>query len=213
MASFPTMANPTKAISRGLLFAMFRPAFWRNWSPETGVKTRYVRTVPFGLRSRTLTIPGVWLSKLDVRRSVHRVAENTNIFRIDQGAPHEQWDIYSLSLPQSLLHSEVRIVVDSHDAAALVGFGTPYYRVNNALPGVSFSRLFVSVAISLGYLFLLFFPVFWVIRNVRKRFDIETLLAAAILTSLLCFLLFLRVSFAAIGRTVAACGCWVHWDW
>jgi hypothetical protein len=178
--------------------------FWRNYSPETGVRPGYVRTAPFELMSRTLIIPvygfpnsmyaGLYVESLKAR----------TIFRIDKGAAHNQWDIYSLSLPQSLIHSELRIVAYSNNAAALVGFGTPYYRVNNSLPGVSFSRLFVSVAISLGYLFLLFFPVVWIIRNVRKRFDIETLLAAAILTSCFCFLLFFcAYSFAAIGRTIA----------
>jgi hypothetical protein len=176
--------------------------FWRNYSPETGVRPGYVRTVPFELKSGTLTIPVYGFPNSMFAGLYVESLKTQTTFQIDKGASHNQWDIYSLSLPQSLVHSEVRIVAYSNNAAALVGFGTPYYRENNALPGVSFSRLFVSVAISLGYLFLLFFPIFWVIRNVRKRFDIETLLAAAILTSLLCFLLFFcAYSFAAIGRT------------
>src|ERR1043166_1340900 len=124
-------------------------------------------------------------------------------FAIRDGAAPAHWQPATLVLPESLLNTSVRIVAYSTNPQTYIGVGTPYYRSNSAIPGLFVSKLFAVAVLSLAYLLLLFFPVFYWLRHLQTFGPVERLLATLVLTSLLSVsLLFLAFYFPTAARFV-----------
>lgn len=177
---------------------------WNNYSVATGLAPGRLETLPFLLEKEELFIPvlgfpnsvyaGIYLeSQIDKSR-----------IWINAGAAHEQWQSAAVTVPTALLHTPVRLIVYSNRKDIAVGAGTPYYRVNQPLPWLSFSKLVGAVAFSLLYLFLLFLPAAYLLKRVTALAGPENCLAAFVLTALCSLALFYVASCSpTLGRALA----------
>jgi hypothetical protein len=177
---------------------------WNNYSVATGLAPGRLETLPFLVDKEELFVPvigfpnsiyaGIYLeSQLDKSR-----------IWINAGAAHEQWQSAVVTVPPALLHTPVRLVAFSNLKDIAIGVGTPYYRLNEPLPWLSFSKLFGSVAFSLFYLLLLFFPAFYVLKRVTALAPLDNSLAAFVSTALCSLALFYLASCSpTVGRAIA----------
>lgn len=178
--------------------------FWRNYTPAKGRMPAQLRSAPFVLRNNRVIIPvvgfpnsedaGIYLeSEIDHQR-----------FWIRDGGAHLEWQPFTLSLPKSLTNTPVRLIAFSKSTQAYVGVGTPYFRTNRALPGLAFSKILGAVFVSVGYLLLLFFPLFYWLTRFKTFAPTERVLACFVLTSVLSLpLFFLAFYFPTAGRLFA----------
>ncbi len=170
--------------------------FWTNYSSERGIFTGQVSSSFFVLKDCLMIIPvfgfpnseeaGVYVeSEIDHRR-----------FAIRDGAAPAQWQPATIALPKSLIGTSVRIVAYSRSPQIYIGVGTPYYRSDNPIPGLLFSKLFAVALLSLTYLALLFFPVFYWLPRLEDFAPVERTLATLVVTSLLSVSLFFLAFYA-----------------
>lgn len=177
--------------------------FWRNYSPGKGLSPGRMSSSFFVLESCRLIVPVVGFPNSEDAGLYVESEIDRRQFAIRDGAAHTQWQPFTLFLPKSLINTPVRIVAYSRSTQAYIGVGTPYYRTNNALPGLLFSKLFAAVLLSLTYLLILFFPVFHWLPRLRSFAPVERMLASLVLTSLLSVpLFFLAFYFPPISRLV-----------
>lgn len=163
---------------------------WRNFTPERGATAGRLESPVFVLERADLFVPvvgypdsqyaSVYLeSQIDQRR-----------FWINAGAGHEQWQSVAITVPKAFVHAPVRLIAYSDLAGVYIGAGTPYYRINPALPWLPFSRTFSSALFSSCYLLLLFFPAVYLLRRYTRLTTIESWLPAFVLTALAALALF-----------------------
>lgn len=177
---------------------------WRNFIPEAGVSSGRLESPPFVLEKAELFVPvtgypnsqyaGVYLeSQIDKSR-----------FWINAGAAYGQWQSVEISVPKALVHTPVRLIAFSNLQGLYLGSGTPYYRVNPALPWLPFSRIFSGVLFAGCYVFLLFFPAFYLLGRCTRLTRVGSLIPALVLTSLAALILFYVCHlFPALARAVA----------
>jgi hypothetical protein len=203
----PSFFGHSKAGPRDLPGPIVRsPDFrlWSNYSVATGLAPGRLESLPFLLDKEELFVPvigfpnsvyaGIYLeSQLDQRR-----------IWINAGAAHEEWQSAVVTVPSAMLHTPVRLVAYSSLNGIAVGVGTPYYRLNNPLPGLSFSKLFGSVAFSLCYLLVLFFPAFYLLKRGAALSAPENCMAAFVITAFCSLALFYLASCSpTLGRAIA----------
>ena len=157
---------------------------WRNFTPEGGVSAGRLESPAFVLERAELFVPivghpnskyaGVYLeSQIDKHR-----------FWINSGAAHGEWQSAAITVPKALVHTPVRLIAYSDRQGIYVGTGTPYHRLNSALPWLPFSRTFSSVLFASCYVLLLFFPAFYLLGRYTRLSRVGSLLPAFVLTSL-----------------------------
>ena len=111
-------------------------------------------------------------------------------FWINAGAAYGRWQAVAIKVPKTLTHTPVRLIAYSDVEGIYVGTGTPYHRLNSALPWLPFSRTFSSVLFASCYVLLLFFPAFYLFGRHTRLTSVGTLLPALVLTSLAALALF-----------------------
>jgi hypothetical protein len=195
-----------------------RSHFWRNYTPETGVRPAMAHTAWFTSSKNEFFLPVVGFPNSKDAGVFVEAKKDSRMFTVPIGASHLRWQACHVILPGSLAGAEVRINAFSRSKAAYIGFGTPYYRFDYSLPGLNFARFVTATSIALLYLILLFFPVFHLLshRVTTLRFY-DRLSVALIVTSFVCFLLFFVSYFApTLGKIVVFAWlllalCWVTW--
>lgn len=181
---------------------------WRNFIPEAGVSSGRLESPPFVLEKADLFVPvtgypnsqyaGVYLeSQIDKSR-----------FWINAGAGYGQWQSAAISVPKALVHTPVRLIAYCNLQGIYLGVGTPYYRVNPALPWLPFSRVFSSVLFSICYVPLLFFPAFYLLGRYARLTPVGRLMPALILTSLAALTLFYVCHLSPVFAGAVA-GLWI----
>jgi hypothetical protein len=164
--------------------------FWYNYSPGTGLAPGRLETVPFVLEKAELFIPTFGFPNAkDAGIYLESMVDGSRI-AVNPGAAHEQWQATANKLPDSLVHTAVRLVAYSNAKDVPIGLGTPYYRMNGSLPGAAFSQLFGCALFASCYVLLLLFPAFDLVSRFTKLNTIETWLAAFVLSALCSLALF-----------------------
>jgi hypothetical protein len=158
------------------------PRFWYNYSPGTGATIGRLETKPFELEQAELFIPTFGFPNAKEAGAYVESMGDGRRFPVNPGATHQEWQATAHKLPDSLVHTPVRLVAYSNDYTP-IGVGTPYYRVSRALPGLAFSQLFGAGLFSIGYLLLLLLPAFQLVGRLSKVSTIETWLAAFVLAA------------------------------
>jgi hypothetical protein len=177
--------------------------FWYNYSPGTGSTNGRLETMPFVLEKADLYLPtfgfpnhkevGIYLESLG---DGHR-------YPISPGAAHLEWQATANQFPLSLVHTSVRLVAYSN-ATDSIGIGTPYYRINDSLPGLAFSQVFGAALFSTGYVLLLLFPAFFLVSRFTKVNTVEAWIAAFVLSAVFSLVLFYGCYFFPVmARAVA----------
>ena len=157
---------------------------WRNFSPGAGVSPGRLESPFFVLERAKLFVPVLgYPNSRYVGLYLESQIDQSRLW-INAGAAHEQWQSVALTVPKAFLHSPVRLVAYSDLKEAYIGTGTPYYRLNDPLPGLAFSRLFAGVFFSSCYLFLLFFPAFYLFGRYTRRSMVNSWLPAFVLSAL-----------------------------
>ncbi|MEY2562662.1 MAG: hypothetical protein QOH88_855 [Verrucomicrobiota bacterium] len=159
------------------------PRFWYNYSPGTGSTIGRLETKPFVLEQAELIIPTFGFPNAKGAGAYVESMADGRRFPVNPGATHQEWQASEHKLPDSFVHTPVRLVAYSDDHTA-IGVGTPYYRVSRALPGLAFSQLFGAGLFSIGYLLLLLLPAFQVVDRLFKASLAETWLTAFVLAAL-----------------------------
>jgi len=177
--------------------------FWRNLT-QKGSVPGHLRSVPFVLRTSHLIIPVLGFpNSQDAGIYIESETDHRQFWIRDGAAPNE-WQPFTLSLPKSLTKTPVRLIAFSKSGQVDVGVGTPYFRTNNSLPAVAFSKIFTALFLSAAYLLLLFFPAFYWLNRPMIVTPTERVLSCFVLTSLLSFcLFFIALYFPSRGRFLA----------
>ena len=177
---------------------------WNNYSVATGLAPGRLETLPFLLEKEELFIPVIGFPNSEYAGIYLEFQIDKSRIWINAGAAHEQWQSAVVRVPPSMLHTPVRLVVYSNLKDIAVGAGTPYYRLNQPLPWLSFSKLAGSVAFSLFYLLLLFLPAVYLLKRVTALAAPENCLATFVLTALGSLALFYVASWSpTLGRGIA----------
>jgi hypothetical protein len=177
--------------------------FWTNYSRERGIFTGQVSSSFFVLKNCLMIIPVFGFPNSEEAGIYVESESDHRQFAIRDGAAPTQWQPATLVLPKSLLNTSVRIVAYSRSPQVYIGVGTPYYRSNNVIPGLFFSKLFAVALLSLIYLVILFFPVFHWLPRLAAFAPVERMLATLVLTSLSSVpLFFLAFYFPTVARLV-----------
>jgi hypothetical protein len=177
--------------------------FWRNYTGGRKMLA-HLQSAPFIVRTNHVIIPVVGFPNAEDAGIYLESETGHQRFWIRDGAAHTKWQPFTLSLPKSLTNTPVRLIAFSKSTQTYVGVGTPYFRTNRVLPGLAFSKIFSAVCLSVAYLVLLFFPLFYWLSRSKTAALTERLLNCFVLTSLLSFsLFFLAFYFPSVGRFVA----------
>lgn len=163
---------------------------WRNFSPDAGASQGRLESPSFVLEKADLFVPIVGYPNAQYTGVYLESQIDKSQFWINSGAAYDQWQSVAITVPKALVHTPVRLIAYSNVPGTLIGTGTPYYRINFALPWLPFSRMFSSVLFSSCYLLLLFFPAFYLLRRYTRLTTVASLLPAFVLTSLAAMALF-----------------------
>lgn len=163
---------------------------WRNFSPGTGISPGRLESPPFVLEKAELFVPILGYPNSQYAAVYLESQIDQSRLWINAGAAHEQWQSVAITVPQALVHTPVRLIAYSNLKEAYIGTGTPFYRLNPALPWLPFSRTFASVLFSSCYVLLLFFPAFYLFGRYTRLTTIGSWLPAFVLTALAALALF-----------------------
>jgi hypothetical protein len=177
---------------------------WRNFSPETGVTPGRLESPPFVLEKAALFVPVVGHPNSQYASVYLESQIDKSRFWINAGATHAEWQSVPITVPKALVHTSVRLIAYSNQKGVYIGTGTPYYRINPALPWLPFSRTFSSVLFSTCYVLLLFFPACYLFGRYTRLSTVGSLLPAFVLTCLAAMALFYVCHlFPSFARAVA----------
>ena len=177
---------------------------WNNYSVATGLAPGRLESLPFLLEKEELFIPVIGFpNSVSAGIYLESQIDKSRIW-VNAGAAHEQWQSAAVTVPPALLHTPVRLVVYSNLKDIAVGAGTPYYRLNQPLPWLAFSKLAGAGAFSLVYLLLLFLPAVYLLKRFTAPAAPENFLAAFVITALCSLALFYVASCSpTLGRALA----------
>jgi hypothetical protein len=166
--------------------------------------TGELRSKPFTIPVRRLIIPVVGLPNSQYAGIYLESELDHKRFGIGPGAAHIEWQPFAITLPGSLVGTVVRLVAYSRSKAVYIGVGTPYYRINESLPGVRFSTVFASTLAALSYVGLLFVPAVTLLRRWKTLPGVRRFLTCLVVVGLVSLLMFYLAYFApALGRLCA----------
>jgi len=175
--------------------------FWRNYTPESPMPVGEIRSQPFTVPVRNLTIP---VTEFPDSRFAGVYLESENggqRFVVGPGAAHLEWQPFTITLPKDLVGSAFRLVAYAQSSTPYVGVGTPYYQTNRSLPGVRFSMLFGSTLAAFAYSVLLFVPAFMLVRRWQDTSGVRRFLICLVVVGLVSLPLFYLAYFnPALGR-------------
>lgn len=157
---------------------------WRNYTPETDVSSGRLESPIFVLEKAELFVPVVGYPNSRYAGIYLESQVDRHRFWINSGAAHGEWQSASITVPKAFVHTPVRLIAYSDRKGIYVGTGTPYHRLNSALPWLPFSRMFSGVLFASCYVLLLFFPAFYLLGRYTRLSRVGSLLPAFVLTSL-----------------------------
>jgi hypothetical protein len=164
--------------------------FWQNFTAERGASVGRLESPAFVLERADLFVPVVGYPNSQYADVYLESQIDKRRFWINAGAAHEQWRSAAITVPQGFVNTPLRLIAHSNLTGVYLGVGTPYYRLNPALPWFQFSRTFSSALLSSCYLLLLFFPAFYLLRRYARLTTVESSLPAFVLTALAALALF-----------------------
>lgn len=176
---------------------------WRNCSDQGEIVPGLIRSAPFILQKRQLTVPMIGHPNSPAAGVVIETETDHRRFRLNAGASPSQAQPFTATLPRELVHQPVRLIAYANVPGVYLGVGTPFYQTSHRLHAVEFSKVFAATAAGIIYLLLLFGPGFFAARRLAGSAP-DRLVQAMLLTCVVWLALYyVAFYWPAVGRAIA----------